>query len=140
MGRGRSSVRSSPSTLGASTCPRGFWRSASSASSWRGRLALMRSRKKTLTLCWKRSARPRSCRQRSSTNWRSSGVVSLGAIRLSHHPASHKWPLNLYNSFILLCLEYCCPVWSSATDSHFKLLDKNLRARKCLLPILTISL
>ena len=43
-------------------------------------------------------------------------------------------------TFILPCLEYCFPVWSSAADSHLDLLDKNLRSRKFLIPNLTISL
>ena len=51
---GRSSVQTSPLTSGASTCPRGLRRSASS---WQGRLASTRSRKMTWALCWSRSAR-----------------------------------------------------------------------------------
>ena len=35
--------------------------------------------------------------------------------------------LTCFNSFILPCLEYYSPVWSSAADSHLKLIDKNLR-------------
>ena len=38
----------------------------------------------------------------------------------------HDVLLRRFNSFILPCLEYCSPVWSSAADSHLKLLDKNL--------------
>ena len=52
----------------------------------------------------------------------------------------HDVLLRCFNSFILPCLEYCSPVWSSAADSHLKLLDKNLRAYKFLIPNLTISL
>ena len=48
--------------------------------------------------------------------------------------------LRCFNSFILTCLEYCSPVWSSATDSYLNLLDKNIRACKFLIPNLTISL
>ena len=48
--------------------------------------------------------------------------------------------LKCFNSFILPCLEYCSPVCSSAADSHLKLLDRNLRACKFLIPNLTISL
>ena len=48
--------------------------------------------------------------------------------------------LRCFNSFILPCLEYCSPVWTSATDSLLKLLDKNLRACKFLIPNLTVSL
>ena len=47
---------------------------------------------------------------------------------------------SCFNSFNLLCLEYCFPVWSSAADSHLKLLDKNLRCCKFLIPDLNISL
>ena len=52
----------------------------------------------------------------------------------------HDVLLRCFNSFILPCLEYCSPVWSSAADSHLELLDKNLRACKFLIPNLTISL
>ena len=34
--------------------------------------------------------------------------------------------LRCFNSFIPPCFEYCSPIWSSAADSHLKLLDKNL--------------
>ena len=44
------------------------------------------------------------------------------------------------NSFIFPHLKYCFPVWSSTADSHLKLLDKNLRSCKILIPNLTISL
>ena len=37
-------------------------------------------------------------------------------------------------------MEYCFPVWSSAADNHLKLLNKNLRACKFLIPNLTFSL
>ena len=47
--------------------------------------------------------------------------------------------LRCFNSFFLPCLEYCSPVWSSAVDSHLKLLDMNLLACRFLIPI-TISL
>ena len=52
----------------------------------------------------------------------------------------HDVLLRCFNSFSLPCLEYCSPVWSSPTDSNLKLLDKNLRACKFLIPNLTISL
>ena len=48
--------------------------------------------------------------------------------------------LHCFNSFILPCLEYCAPVWSSAADSHLKLLDRSLSAIKFLLPNLKIDL
>ena len=48
--------------------------------------------------------------------------------------------LKCFNSFILPCLEYCSPVWSSAADTHLKLLDRNLRCCKFLIPELNISL
>ena len=47
---------------------------------------------------------------------------------------------NCFNAFILPCFEYCAPVWSSATNSHLNLLDKNLRAIKFLIPDLSINL
>ena len=43
-----------------------------SPSNWRGRSVSTRLKTTTSTLCWSQSAR--SCRWRSSTNWRSSGV------------------------------------------------------------------
>ena len=45
-----------------------------------------------------------------------------------------------FYSFILPCLEYCSPVWSSAAASHLKLLDKNVRACKFLIPDLEVDL
>ena len=48
--------------------------------------------------------------------------------------------MNCFNSFILPCLEYCSPVWLSAADSHLKLLDRNLRAIKFLIPNLGTDL
>ena len=48
--------------------------------------------------------------------------------------------IKCFNSFILPCLEYCSPVWSSAADVHLKLLDKNLRACKFLIPDLKVDL
>ena len=53
---------------------------------------------------------------------------------------NHDVLLRCFNSFIPPCLEYCSSVWSSAADSHLKLLDKNLRACKFLIPNLTVSL
>ena len=44
--------------------------------------------------------------------------------------------LKCFNSFILNCLEYCSPVWSSAADSHLKF-DRSLQACKFLIPNLT---
>ena len=48
--------------------------------------------------------------------------------------------LRCFNSYILPCLEYCSPVWSSAADSHLKLLDGSLRACKFLTPNFAVSL
>ena len=48
--------------------------------------------------------------------------------------------LRYFNSFIFPCLEYFSPIWSSATDSHLRLLDENLLACRFLIPNLTISL
>ena len=65
----------------------------------------------------------------------------IGLLRKSFRIfGDHDVLLKCFNSFILLCLEYCSPVWSSAADSHLKLLDKNLLAYKFLIPNLTISL
>ena len=47
---------------------------------------------------------------------------------------------KMFQFFYPSLFEYCSPVWSSAADSHLKLLDKNLRACKFLIPNLTISL
>ena len=47
---------------------------------------------------------------------------------------------NCFNAFILPCFEYCAPVWSSATNSHLNLLDKNIRAIRFLIPDLSINL
>ena len=65
----------------------------------------------------------------------------IGLLRKSFRIfGDHDVLLKCFNSFILPCLEYCSPVWSSAADSHFKLLDRNLQACKFLIPNLTISL
>ena len=45
-----------------------------------------------------------------------------------------------FNSYILPCLEYCAPAWSSAANSHLKLLDKNVRSCKFLIPDLDVDL
>ena len=45
-----------------------------------------------------------------------------------------------FNSFIFPCFEYCSAVWSSAADSHLKLLDRNLNVIKFLIPDLHINL
>ena len=45
-----------------------------------------------------------------------------------------------FNSFILPCLEYCAPAWSSAADSHLKLLDKNVRSCQFMIPELEVDL
>ena len=71
----------------------------------------------------------------------SSVAQKIGLLRKSFRIfGDHDVLLRCFNSFILPCLEYCSPVWSSAADSHLKLLDKNLRACKFLIPNLTISL
>ena len=41
---------------------------------------------------------------------------------------------NLLFSFILPLFEYCAPVWSSATGTHLKLLDRSFNMVKFLLP------
>ena len=67
----------------------------------------------------------------------SSVAQKIGLLRKSFRIfGDHDVLLRHFNSFNLLCLEYC----SSAADSHLKLLDKNLRACKFLIPNLTISL
>ena len=45
-----------------------------------------------------------------------------------------------FYSFILPCFEYCSPVWSSAADSHLRLLDRTLNSCKFLIPGLDIDL
>ena len=71
----------------------------------------------------------------------SSVTQKTGLLRKSFRIfRDHDVLLKCFNSFILPCLEYCSPVWSSAADSHLKLLDRNLQACKFLIPNLTISL
>ena len=71
----------------------------------------------------------------------SSVAQKIGLLRKSFRIfGDHDVLLRCFNSFILPCLEYCSPVWSSAANSHLKLLDKNLRVCKFLIPNLTISL
>ena len=45
-----------------------------------------------------------------------------------------------FNSFILPCLEYCSPAWSSAADSHIKLLDRHVRSCQFWVPDLGVDL
>ena len=45
-----------------------------------------------------------------------------------------------FNSFILPCLEYCSPVWSSGADSHLKLLDRVMSSAKFILPSINADL
>ena len=45
-----------------------------------------------------------------------------------------------FNSFILPCLEYCSPVWSSGADSHLKLLDRVMSSAKFILPSINVDL
>lgn len=45
-----------------------------------------------------------------------------------------------FNSFILPCLEYCAPAWSSAADSHLKLLDRHVRSCQFWVPDLGVDL
>ena len=53
----------------------------------------------------------------------------IGLLRKSFRIfGDHDVLLRCFNSFILPCLEYCSLVWSSTTDFHLELLDKNLRA------------
>ena len=67
----------------------------------------------------------------------SSVAQKIGILRKSFRIfGDHDVLLRCFNSFIRPCLEY----WSSAADSHLKLLDKNLRACKFLIPNLAISL
>ena len=71
----------------------------------------------------------------------SSVAQKIGLLRKSFRIfGDHDVLLKCFNSFILPCLEYCSPVWSSAADSQLKLLDRNLQACKVLIPNLTISL
>ena len=57
----------------------------------------------------------------------SSVAQKIGLLRKSFVIfGDHDVLLRCFNSFILPCLEYCSSVWSSAADSHLKLLDKNL--------------
>ena len=70
-----------------------------------------------------------------------SNAVMIGLLRKSFRIFQDQDILwRCFNSFILPCLEYCSPVWSSAAHSLLKLLDKNLRACKFSIPNLTISL
>ena len=52
----------------------------------------------------------------------------IGLLRKSFRIfEDHDVLLKCFNSFILPCLKSCSPVWSSAADSHLKLLDRNLQ-------------
>ena len=65
----------------------------------------------------------------------------IGLLRKSHKIFGDSSVLKkCFNSFILPCLEYCSPAWSSAAPSHLKLLDRNVRACQFLVPDLEIDL
>ena len=67
----------------------------------------------------------------------SSIAQKIGILRKSYKVFGEQDILkNCFNAFILPCFEYCAPVWSSAANSYFNLLDKNLRAIKFLIPYL----
>ena len=71
----------------------------------------------------------------------SSIAQKIGLLRKSFRIfRDHDILLKCFNSFILRCLEYCSPVWSSTADFHLKLLDRNLQTCKFSIPSLTISL
>lgn len=72
----------------------------------------------------------------------SSGVAQkIGLLRKSYKIFGDLSVLRkCFNAFILPCLEYCSPAWSSAAASHLKLLDSNVRACKFLIPDLKIDL
>ena len=70
--------------------------------------------------------------ERHNRSISSSAAQKIGLLRKSfrifgdHAVWDHDVLLRCFNSFILPSLKYCSPVWSSAADSHLKLLDKNL--------------
>ena len=71
----------------------------------------------------------------------SSVAQKIGLFRKSFRIfGDHDIILKCLNSFILPCLEYFSPVWSSAANSHLKILNRNLQACKFLISNLTISL
>ena len=71
----------------------------------------------------------------------SSVAQKVGWLRKSYKIfGDHSVLKKCFNSFILPCLEYCSPVWSSAAPCHLKLLDRNVRACKFLIPELQMDL
>ena len=71
----------------------------------------------------------------------SSVAHKIGLLRKSYKIfGDHSVLRKCFNSFILPCLEYCSPAWSSATASHLKLLDRNVRSCKFLIPDLEVDL
>ena len=71
----------------------------------------------------------------------SSVAQKIGLLRKSYKIFGDPSVLRkCFNSFILPCLEYCSPAWSSAAPFHLKLLDRNVRACKFLIPDLEVDL
>ena len=71
----------------------------------------------------------------------SSVAQKIGLLRKSYKIFGDPSVLRkCFNSFILPCLEYCSPAWSSVAASHLKLLDRNVRACKFLIPDLEVGL
>ena len=74
-------------------------------------------------------------------NISSSVAQKIGILRKSFRIFGDQAILRkCFNCFILPCFEYCSPVWSSAANSHLKLLDRNLNAIKYLIPDLNTNL
>ena len=70
----------------------------------------------------------------------SSVAQTIGLLRKSYKIFGDPSVLRkCFNSFILPCLEYCSPAWSSAAASHLKLLDRNARACKFLIADLEVD-
>ena len=71
----------------------------------------------------------------------SSVAQKIGLLRKSYKIFGDPSVLRkCFNSFILPCLEYYSPAWSSAAASHLKLLDRNVRACKFSIPDLEVDL
>ena len=61
-------------------------------------------------------------------------VYSNGNFTKVYEYESRSIIQNCFSSFLLSLFEYCAPIWRSAADTHFKLLDRSINMVNFLLP------
>jgi len=65
----------------------------------------------------------------------------IGILRKCYRTLGRSEAINKsFFAYVLPCFEYCAPVWSSAADSHLKLLDRALNKVKFYVPDISLNL